>query len=204
MAAHAFQARLDMPAIEILPPGFAQGRRCPVGAGTFGPYMAQGAGRMARIYPGLYRFGRRLASRRQHGEGRSGGAALVLYTAELLPPRSLERIVLLSAGISSGYDLRPALRSVRGEIVSFHSNNDQLVLNWGTRTFGTLDRVRSPGAGLNGFVLPKGLDESDRSLYDRLVQIPWRPRMLCVGNTGGHLSTAWPLFLAAEVAPWVK
>jgi pimeloyl-ACP methyl ester carboxylesterase len=136
--------------------------------------------------------------------GRSGGAALVLHTAELLPPRSLERIVLLSAGISSGYDLRPALRSVRGEIVSFHSKNDQLVLNWGTRTFGTLDRVRSTGAGLNGFVPPKDLDEADRALYDRLVQIPWQPRMLRVGHTGSHLGTALPLFLAAEVTPWVK
>jgi pimeloyl-ACP methyl ester carboxylesterase len=136
--------------------------------------------------------------------GRSGGAALVIHTAEQLPPQSLERIVLLSAGLSSGYDLRPALRAVRGEIVNFHSKNDQIVLNWGTRTFGTLDRVRSPGAGLKGFVLPKDLDEADRALYARLVQIPWQPRMLTVGNTGGHLSTSLPLFLGAEVAPWVK
>ena len=136
--------------------------------------------------------------------GRSGGAALVIHTAEQLPPRSLERLILLSAGISSGYDLRPALRAVRGEIVSFHSKNDQLVLNWGTRTFGTLDRVRSPGAGLAGFVPPKDLDETDRALYARLVQIPWRPRMLCVGHTGSHLGTALPLFLGAEVAPWLK
>jgi pimeloyl-ACP methyl ester carboxylesterase len=136
--------------------------------------------------------------------GRSGGAALVIHTAEQLPPQSLERIILLSAGLSSGYDLRPALRAVRGEIVSFHSKNDQFVLNWGTRTFGTLDRVRSPGAGLAGFVLPKDLDDAGRIQYQRLVQVPWQPRMLCFGHTGGHLSTALPLFLAAEVTPWLK
>jgi pimeloyl-ACP methyl ester carboxylesterase len=136
--------------------------------------------------------------------GRSGGAALVIHTAELLPPNSLERIVLLSTGLSSGYDLRPALRAVRGPIVSFHSKNDQLVLNWGTRTFGTLDRVRSPAAGLNGFVPPKDLDDEGRALYARLVQIPWRARMLYVGHAGNHLGTAMPLFLAAEVAPWLK
>jgi pimeloyl-ACP methyl ester carboxylesterase len=136
--------------------------------------------------------------------GRSGGAALVIHTAEQLPPQSLERIILLSAGLSSGYDLRPALQAVRGEIVSFYSKNDQLVLNWGTRTFGTCDRVRSPGAGLGGFVLPKDLDEPGRALYEHLVQIPWQPRMLCVGHTGSHISTALPLFIASEVARWLK
>src|ERR1051325_312319 len=55
---------------------------------------------------------------------KSGGAGLALLAAEQLPPNTLERIVLLSAAVSPGYDLRGALRATRGEIVSFYSPFD--------------------------------------------------------------------------------
>ena len=41
--------------------------------------------------------------------GKSGGSGLVLLAAEQLPPRTLERIILLSSAVSPAYDLRPAL-----------------------------------------------------------------------------------------------
>ena len=50
--------------------------------------------------------------------GHSGGAGLVLATAEQLPTGTLERLILLSAAVAPSYDLRPALRATRGEIVS--------------------------------------------------------------------------------------
>ncbi len=59
---------------------------------------------------------------------KSGGAGLSLLAAERLPPCTLERIILLSAAVTPTYDLRPALRATRGEIVSFYSSNDWLVL----------------------------------------------------------------------------
>jgi pimeloyl-ACP methyl ester carboxylesterase len=40
--------------------------------------------------------------------GHSAGAALVLEAAGELPPGTLERIIVLSAAVSPGYDLRPA------------------------------------------------------------------------------------------------
>jgi hypothetical protein len=136
--------------------------------------------------------------------GRSAGTALVLFAAEKLPPETLERIVLLSAAVSPDYDLRPALQATRGEIVSFYSERDQLILNWGTRQFGTADRYYGPSAGLRGFTVPKDLKLPEWSPYHRLVQVPWQPRMILEGHTGSHLGTSLPGFLAQEVAPWLK
>jgi hypothetical protein len=136
--------------------------------------------------------------------GKSGGAGVVLAAAERLPPGTLERIVLLSAAVSPTYDLRPALRATRAEIVSFCSGYDQLVLGWGTRQFGTIDRVYGPSAGLNGFRVPLNLTPEDQWLYERLVQIPWRASMIREGNLGTHTGTSMPAFIGKEVAPWLK
>jgi hypothetical protein len=136
--------------------------------------------------------------------GRSAGTALVLAAAEKLPPATLERIILLAPAVSPTYDLRPALCATRGEIVSFNSTHDQFILNWGTRQFGTADRVYGPSAGLRGFVVPAQLDAADRALYERLVQVPWNPRMLLTGHVGNHMGTGMPVFVGREVAPWLK
>jgi hypothetical protein len=135
---------------------------------------------------------------------KSGGTGLALRGAELLPERTLERIILLSAAVSPDYDLRPALRSTRREIVSYHSAFDQFILNWGTRQFGTMDRVYGPSAGLNGFRTPEGLGEADQALYRRLVQVPWHARMLGQGHTGGHAGNSFPSFLQAEIVRWLR
>jgi hypothetical protein len=135
---------------------------------------------------------------------KSGGAGLALLAAERLPPGTLERIILLSAAVSPGYDLCGALRATRGEIVSFYSRHDRVILGWGTSRFGTIDRVRGPGAGLTGFVPPPDLDEEERGLYRRLVQIHWKPSMLLQGYAGMHSLNSFPLFLAVQVAPWLR
>jgi hypothetical protein len=136
--------------------------------------------------------------------GKSGGTGLVLAAVHNLPPGTIERIILLSAAVSPDYDLRPALRATRGEVVSFYSGNDQLVLGWGTRKFGTIDRVYGPSAGLTGFHIPSDLPIEERALYERLVQIPWRAGMIREGNLGTHAGTSMPSFLGKEVAPWLK
>ena len=136
--------------------------------------------------------------------GKSGGAGLVLAAAEHLPPNTLDRIILLSAAVSPGYDLRPALRATWGEIVSFYSDNDQFVLGWGTTRFGTIDRIYGPSAGLHGFVLPDKLLPEDRLLYRRLIQIPWTSSMIAEGYFGAHAGTSLPAFVGWEVAPWLR
>jgi hypothetical protein len=135
---------------------------------------------------------------------KSGGCGIALAAAELLPPNTLERIVLLSAAVATDYDLRPALRATHKEIVSFYSAHDTLILGWGTSQFGTIDRVYGPSAGLRGFTEPMGLDDKDHPLYGRLVQISWRPDMILEGHLGAHMGTSMPAFVRKEVAPWFK
>lgn len=135
--------------------------------------------------------------------GKSGGSGVVLEAAALLPAATLERIILLSAAVAPGYDLRPALRATRQEIVSFHSHHDQFILGWGTQQFGTIDRHYGRSAGLQGFVVPDELSTTDRVLYQRLVQIPWTADMIRAGHLGRHIGTSMPGFMAREVAPWL-
>jgi pimeloyl-ACP methyl ester carboxylesterase len=135
---------------------------------------------------------------------KSGGTGLALLATERLPPNTLERVILISAAVRPDYDLRPALRATRREVVSYHSKHDWLILGWGTRTFGTVDRVHCASAGKVGFQVPGDFDIEDRALYARLVQIPWRPSMLLLGYAGGHSANSWPLFALVELAPWLR
>jgi pimeloyl-ACP methyl ester carboxylesterase len=137
--------------------------------------------------------------------GHSAGAGVVLAAAEVLPPASLERIILLSAAVSPGYDLSGALRATRCEVVAFHFKGDLLFLDLGTRVFGTSDRVYSPAAGLDGFIEPDSLDAEGRRLYERLVQLPWRLEMFFESAPSGpHHLNCMPVFLARRVAPWLQ
>ena len=136
--------------------------------------------------------------------GHSGGTGIVLAAAELLPPATVERIILLSPAVSPGYDLRPALRATRHEIVCYHSPLDRFWLHWGTSLFGTMDRVYGLGAGVHGFDVPADLDAEGKALYRRLVQVGWKPEMLLSLYSGFHFSTSMPGFLARNVAPWLK
>jgi Serine aminopeptidase, S33 len=136
--------------------------------------------------------------------GKSGGTGIVLAALEILEPESVERAILLSAAVSPNYDLRRALRATRLEIVSFHSAYDQLILNWGTRTFGTMDRQYVASAGLGGFVPPAALDAEGTNLYRRLVQVPWHLRAGVQGMIGPHSATSLPGFLTTHVAPWLR
>jgi pimeloyl-ACP methyl ester carboxylesterase len=135
--------------------------------------------------------------------GHSAGAGIVLAAAEQLPPGSIERIILLAAAVSPTYDLRPALRATRREVVAFNSTYDRLCLDWCTSLFGTVDRVYGPAAGLDGFQEPADLDDEGRCLYQRLVQMPWRFEMLLQCTDGLHNGSCMPIYLAHRIAPWL-
>ncbi len=133
--------------------------------------------------------------------GKSGGTGIVVGALERLPGGMIESAVLLAPALSPGYDLAPALRAVRGELVVFWSPLDVVVLGAGTRLFGTIDRVRSVSAGMVGFRRPPGLDAEGRAGYDRLRQVRWHPEMATTGYLGGHVGPDSPAFLRKYVVP---
>jgi pimeloyl-ACP methyl ester carboxylesterase len=136
--------------------------------------------------------------------GHSGGGGVVLAAAGMLPPETLERVILLSAAVSPSYDLRPALRAARRDIVSFYSPMDWVLLGVGTSQFGTVDRVYTSAAGKCGFAIPTDLDEEGRQLYGKFSQSAWKPSMLLENRGGGHFATVAPCFLARYVAPLLR
>jgi pimeloyl-ACP methyl ester carboxylesterase len=115
--------------------------------------------------------------------GFSAGGGLALMAAEDVPDDLvLDRIILMAAAVSPGYDLTGALRHSRRDLISFYSGNDWLMIGLGTRIFGTVDRVKTDSAGHVGF------REKDGTLLqtDGLIQIPWTPDWRRLGNDGGH------------------
>lgn len=164
-------------------------------------HLEQKAEELARL---VGRLQARYAGKPIYFLAKSGGTGLALLAAGLLPEATLERIILLSAAVSPDFDLTAALRATRRQIVSFHSPHDQFILNWGTRQFGTIDRVYGPSAGLHGFRLPRDAGAETHAAYRRLVQVPWAFRMLAQGHTGGHGGNSLPAFLQTEVVPWLR
>jgi hypothetical protein len=138
--------------------------------------------------------------------GKSGGSGVVVKALEKLEPETVERVVLLAPALSPGYDLTGALRAVRREVVVFWSPLDVIILGAGTRLFGTIDRVRSVGAGMVGFVVPGPDDPDDEKIrqYAKLRQIRWRPRMASSGYLGGHFGPDNPRFLRKYVVPLLR
>src|SRR5437868_394298 len=137
---------------------------------------------------------------------KSGGSGVVIKALELLDDESVELAVLLAPALSPGYDLTRALRALRRELVVFWSPLDILVLGAGTRLFGTIDRVKTVGAGMVGFLVPgPDVPDSERSRqYAKLRQVRWRPAMASSLYFGGHVGPDNPLFLRKYVVPLLR
>ena len=83
--------------------------------------------------------------------GQSAGCAVLLLAAAAMPADSVDRVVLLAPSVSSGYDLKPALRATREGIDVFYSERDWFVLGLGMAFSGTTDGQLPPVAGRVGF-----------------------------------------------------
>ncbi len=127
--------------------------------------------------------------------GYSAGSRVVLAAAEMLPPCSLDRVVLLASSVSCRYELRPALRASCGGIDNFYSADDQL-LAMAEEDVGTTDGQRGPMAGRVGFRDPSG--ECDGCPYPNLRQHRWRADL---GGMGTHAYWVRPLFLRNSLVP---
>ena len=134
--------------------------------------------------------------------GHSAGAALVLETASQLPAGTIERMILLSAAVSPLYDLRPALRATRGEIVAFSSPLRRVhapFRNQYVRHRGPLLHGRGGNAGLPG---PRRPRRGGPLSVRPAAQSGWKPEM-CLERRCWHNSTCMPLFLGRQVTPWL-
>jgi hypothetical protein len=133
--------------------------------------------------------------------GHSAGSAVVLEAASVLPPGTLDRVVLLAPSVSTDYDLRPALRSVRGSVEVFSSQRDLIYLGLGTALLGTADgRWCTKAAGRVGF-RPQLICPGDEALYERLHEHPWGPYLDWSGNHGGHYGAYQSEYLHRFVLP---
>jgi pimeloyl-ACP methyl ester carboxylesterase len=130
----------------------------------------------------------------------SAGTLVALSAAELLPPDTLERIVLLAPSVSRNYDVRPALASARRGIDVFCSRRDWFYLGLGIALLGTADGHREAAAGRTGFATPPPCTV-DAALFARLHQHPWEPEAASLGNDGGHADTYKEGYLRAQLIP---
>jgi len=141
-----------------------------------------------------------------HLVAQSGGAGTAVFAAEALPEgRTIDGIILLGGALSPTYNLSRALRKTRKGLLNSHSCKDSLILNWGTRLFGTTDRQFTKAAGCIGFEMPEGLSAEERELYaEKLHQLAWCEEMAdTCHHWGGHLSSGGERFLALHIAPWI-
>jgi hypothetical protein len=137
---------------------------------------------------------------------KSGGSGLAVMALESLDESAVECAVLLAPALSPDYNLAPALRAVRREMVVFWSPLDLLVLGAGTCLFGTIDRRKTVAAGLVGFRVPPArfAEAAGSGAYAKLRQVRWQPRMAASGYLGGHWGPDSPWFLKKYVLPLLK
>ncbi len=133
-----------------------------------------------------------------HLTAHSGGAGLLVWALEKLPPDVVvESVLLLAPALSPEYDLSGALSHVRGKMHVFSSEHDP-VLGAGTRLFGTIDRVKTDAAGRVGFRRPAAADAEQ---YGKLVEHPYDSRWARAGNLGDHIGAMMEPFVVSILAP---
>ena len=125
----------------------------------------------------------------------SAGTAIAVWACEHLDGRvKIETLVLACSALSPTYNLGPALRSVE-RCYALVSERDRVILGFGTRVFGTMDRRFVSAAGRMRFSRPRSLSPQDVGAYDRLQEIRWTPDLRVAGNAGGHSGFASVPFL---------
>jgi len=128
-----------------------------------------------------------------HIVGHSGGGGVAVFAAEALPEdRKIEGLILLSASISSAYDLTKAAKRCRKGIVNFFNPKDAGLLGVGTIVMGTVDGTHGPSSGLIGF------DRAGKKDHERVFDI----RVHSDGSDP-HAYTTHVGFVSLRVAPWI-
>jgi pimeloyl-ACP methyl ester carboxylesterase len=128
----------------------------------------------------------------------SGGGGVAVWALEKLPDNvKIDTLLLLAPALSPKYDLSRALKHVTGKAYSFTSTLDP-INTWGTKGFGTIDRVQTEAAGSVGFQTPAG---ADLVQYDKLIGFPYDAAWVRLGNDGDHIGTMSRTFGRVMLAP---
>jgi pimeloyl-ACP methyl ester carboxylesterase len=136
--------------------------------------------------------------------GHSGGGGVAVFAAEAMEEdRKIDGLVLLSASISSAYDLTKAMNHCRNGILNIYSKADVGFLIVGTTVAGNVDGIRGPAAGAISFDKPRANDKAEKQqAYQKLYEMELTGE--AAGGLGGaHASTTRSGFVATYVVPWV-
>jgi len=135
--------------------------------------------------------------------GHSGGGGVAVFAAEAMPDgRQIDGLILLSASISSAYDLTKALGKCRAGIVNFYSKADVGFLVIGTIVAGNVDGRHGPAAGAVGFDKPNSKDGGQKMLaYNKLFQVEMTRAM--TGSIRAHTAATGVGFVSKYVSRWI-
>ena len=136
-----------------------------------------------------------------HIVGQSGGGGIAIMAAQALPEdRQIDGVILLSASMSSAYDVAKALKRCRSGIVNYYNPNDAMLLV-ATTVLGNVDGIHGPSAGLIGFDEPgESASDERKEAYHKLYQIRLTSLMVA-GRNGSHFSTSRYDFISQYVTP---
>jgi hypothetical protein len=133
----------------------------------------------------------------------SAGCAVALGAGDVLPPDSLDRIILLAPSVSTGYNLRPTLLAAREGVDVFCSKRDWVALGFVVRVVGTTDNFWSgAAAGRWGFRQAQQAAQ-DPLIARRLRQHFWSPELAWTGHHGGHHGMHAPGFIHTFLMPLI-
>ena len=128
-----------------------------------------------------------------HLIGYSFGGYIALRALEFLPDDiRVDSAALLAAAFSPRRDLTKACRAVTKTLVIASSMGDAAIIGGGTLLFGAADGSHAFSVGMVG-TRWRG--------SPKLHRIPWRPRMIRLGNFGGHFTATARGFVQHCIAP---
>ena len=124
----------------------------------------------------------------------SGGAMMAILVTEQMPEGTeIDRVILMSPGVSRHYDLGAMLARTVDGAVAYWSPVDDFAIGL-VQSLGTVDGEFAEPAASFGFA----------ATHDKLVQVRWEPEMAQYGNFGGHMDYLFLVpWIRDYVAPWV-
>lgn len=124
--------------------------------------------------------------------GYSGGGGVASLAVAALPDGvTVDRLVLVAPAIAPTFNVEARLVPHVEELIVNYASPHDLQVGWGTHTFGTIDRVYTPGAGALGFA----------TTHRAVLEWRWSPAERSLGHRGDHLSYLTRTWQQARLLP---